>query len=58
MSGERRKELVKVTNTMAEEGLIAIRAIRREVIETFKKLQRDAAISEDDLKRLEKKCKN
>ncbi|MDR1366953.1 MAG: ribosome recycling factor [Puniceicoccales bacterium] len=54
MSGERRKELVKVANTMAEEGRIAIRAIRREAIETFKKLQKDAAISEDDLKRLEK----
>jgi ribosome recycling factor len=54
MSGERRKDLVKVANTMAEEGRIAIRAIRRDALEIFKKLQKDAAISEDDLKRLEK----
>jgi ribosome recycling factor len=54
MSGERRKELVKVANTMAEEGRIAIRVIRREALEVFKKLQKDGAIGEDDLKRLEK----
>ncbi|MDR1906846.1 MAG: ribosome recycling factor [Puniceicoccales bacterium] len=54
MSGERRKELVKVANAMAEEGRIAIRAIRRDSLETFKKLQKDGAISEDDLKRFEK----
>ncbi|MDR1591026.1 MAG: ribosome recycling factor [Puniceicoccales bacterium] len=54
MSGERRKELVKVANSMAEEGRIAIRAIRRDALEVFKKLQKNAAISEDDLKRLEK----
>ncbi|MDR2812610.1 MAG: ribosome recycling factor [Puniceicoccales bacterium] len=54
MSGERRKELVKVANSMAEEGRIAIRAIRRDILEMFKKLQKDAVISEDDLKRTEK----
>ncbi|MDR1434926.1 MAG: ribosome recycling factor [Puniceicoccales bacterium] len=54
MSGERRKELVRIANTMAEEGRIAIRAIRRDALEVFKKLQKDGAIGEDDLKRLEK----
>jgi ribosome recycling factor len=54
MSGERRKELAKVANAMAEEGRIAIRSVRRDALEIFKKLQKDAAISEDDLKRLEK----
>jgi ribosome recycling factor len=54
MSGERRKELVKVANSMAEEGRIAIRAIRRDALEVFKKLQKDGNITEDDLKRLEK----
>jgi ribosome recycling factor len=54
MSGERRKELVKVANTMAEEGRITIRAIRRDALEIFKKLQKDGVIGEDDLKRLEK----
>jgi ribosome recycling factor len=54
MNGERRKELVKVASTMAEEGRIAIRAIRRDALEVFKKLQKDGTIGEDDLKRLEK----
>jgi ribosome recycling factor len=54
MSGERRKELVKVANGMAEEGRIAIRSIRRDALEIFKKLQKDGAMSEDDFKRLEK----
>jgi ribosome recycling factor len=54
MSGERRKELVKVANSMAEEGRIAIRSIRRDMLEVFKKLQKDGAIGEDDLKRIEK----
>ncbi|MDR1303483.1 MAG: ribosome recycling factor [Puniceicoccales bacterium] len=54
MSGERRKELVKIANAMAEEGRIAIRSIRRDTLEIFKKLQKDGAIGEDDLKRIEK----
>ncbi|MDR2200544.1 MAG: ribosome recycling factor [Puniceicoccales bacterium] len=54
MSGERRKELVKVANTMAEEGRIAIRSLRRDALEIFKKMQREGTLSEDDLKRLEK----
>jgi ribosome recycling factor len=54
MSGERRKELVKVANTMAEDGRIAIRSVRRDALEVFKKLEKESIISEDDLKRLEK----
>jgi ribosome recycling factor len=54
MSGERRRELVKVANTMTEEGRIAVRSLRRDTLEMLKKMQKDGAVSEDDLKRLEK----
>lgn len=54
MSGERRKELVKVASTMAEAGKVAVRSVRRDALETFKKLQKDGIITEDDQKRLEK----
>jgi ribosome recycling factor len=54
LSGDRRKELVKVAHRMAEDGKIAIRHERHLAIEPLKKLQKDSKISEDDLKRLEK----
>ena len=54
MSGERRKELVKVANTMAEAGRVAVRAIRRDALEAFKKLQKSGVLTEDDMKRVEK----
>lgn len=54
MSGERRRELSKVANGMAEDGRIKIRAIRRETMETFKKAKKDGAMGEDDLKHVEK----
>ena len=54
MSGERRKELVKVANTMAEAGRVAVRAIRRDTLEAFKKLQKAGTITEDEMKRIEK----
>ncbi|MDR1595682.1 MAG: ribosome recycling factor [Puniceicoccales bacterium] len=54
MSGERRQELSKVANGMAEDGRIKVRAIRRDIIELFKKAKKDGAIGEDDLKHLEK----
>ncbi|MDR1401544.1 MAG: ribosome recycling factor [Puniceicoccales bacterium] len=54
MSGERRQELSKVANGMAEDGRIKVRVIRRDTIELFKKAKKDGVIGEDDLKRLEK----
>ncbi|MDR2737854.1 MAG: ribosome recycling factor [Puniceicoccales bacterium] len=54
MSGERRQELSKVANGMAEDGRIKVRSIRRDVIEVFKKSKKDGVIGEDDLKRVEK----
>lgn len=54
LSRERRQELVKTTHTMAEGGKVGIRAIRRDALDDLKKSQKAGAISEDDLKRLEK----
>jgi ribosome recycling factor len=54
MSRERRQDLAKVANTMAEEGRISVRGIRRDTLEVLKKGQKAGEISEDELKRLEK----
>ncbi len=58
LSGERRKELVKVCSEMAEHGRVRVRNIRRDAMDAFKKLQKDSAITEDDLKRTEKDVQN
>lgn len=55
MSEDRRKELVKQVNHRAEEACVAVRNVRRDVIEHFKKAQKAKEMSEDDLKSLEHK---
>ena len=47
---ERRKELVKDVKKMGEDSKVAIRSIRRDAIEKFKKMQKNSEITEDDLK--------
>ncbi len=49
LTEERRKELVKQVKKIAEEFRVAVRNIRRDAIETFKKQKKDKEISEDDL---------
>ncbi len=49
LNEERRKELVKDVRKMAEEAKVAIRSIRRDGIDEFKKKQKDSEITEDDL---------
>ncbi len=51
LTEERRKDLVKVVRQEAEAGRVAIRNIRRDAISTLKELQKDKALSEDDLRR-------
>ncbi|MHB1252536.1 MAG: ribosome recycling factor [Candidatus Humimicrobiaceae bacterium] len=53
LNEERRKELVKVVKKIAEDSRIAVRNIRRDGIEDFKKLEKKSEITEDDLKNLE-----
>ena len=54
LTEERRKELIKQIGKYAEGGKVAIRNIRRDALEKFKKLQKDGEITEDDLKLAEK----
>jgi ribosome recycling factor len=48
LSKERRQELAKVVNKMAEEGRVSLRTIRREAKEALEKLEKDKVIPEDD----------
>ena len=48
LTGERRKELVKLAKNQAEQSRVAVRNIRRDGNEELKKLLKDTAITEDD----------
>lgn len=54
LTEERRKELVKVIKKKGEDAKIAVRSIRRDAMEHFKTLKKDARMSEDELKIAEK----
>jgi ribosome recycling factor len=51
LTEERRKEMVKLVKSEAEDAKIAVRNIRRDANETLKKLLKDKACSEDDERR-------
>jgi ribosome recycling factor len=51
LTEERRKEMVKLVKTEAEDAKIAIRNIRRDANESFKKILKEKACSEDDERR-------
>jgi ribosome recycling factor len=53
LNEQRRKELVKVAHKYGEDARVAVRHIRRDGLDTLKKLLKDKAISEDDEKRHE-----
>ncbi len=53
LTEERRKDLVKLCRHYAEEARVAVRNIRRDVNDHLKKAEKDAEISQDDLRRLE-----
>jgi ribosome recycling factor len=53
LTEERRKTLVKDVKGIGENSKVAIRSIRREAIDKFKKMEKASEISEDDLKVLE-----
>jgi ribosome recycling factor len=54
LSEERRKDLVRTVNKLAEEARVRIRGCRREAMEGSKKLEKEGKITEDDLERAEK----
>jgi ribosome recycling factor len=51
LTEERRNEMVKQVRALAEEGRIAIRNIRREVMQELKELRTGGDVGEDDEKR-------
>ncbi len=53
LNEERRKELVKEVKKIAEEARIAVRSIRRDSIDSYRKMQKDSEITEDELKQAE-----
>ena len=54
LTEERRKEIVKDLRRKAEDDRIAFRNIRRDAIDKLKKLEKDKAITEDELNKYEK----
>ncbi len=54
LTEERRKELVKQIRKYAENGKVAVRNIRRDAMDNFKKQEKKSEITEDELKQAEK----
>jgi ribosome recycling factor len=52
LNEERRKELVKVAHKFAESARVAVRHVRRDALDTLKKLEKDGKVSQDDHTRL------
>ena len=50
LNEERRKEIVKDIKKLAEDAKVAVRSIRRDAIDSFRKQQKDSEITEDELK--------
>lgn len=50
LSAERRQELVKVASKIIEDGRISVRNIRREIIQSAKRIEDEQNISEDNIK--------
>jgi ribosome recycling factor len=48
LTGERRKELVKLAKNQAEQSRVAVRNIRRDGNEELKKLLKDGDLTEDE----------
>ncbi len=53
LTEERRKQLTKDVKKKGEDAKVAIRNIRRDAVDSFKKSQKSNEITEDDLKSLE-----
>jgi ribosome recycling factor len=53
MTEERRREMVKVVNGVAEDGRVAIRNVRRDVMSDLRDLKNEGEVGEDDERRAE-----
>ena len=50
LTEERRKEMVRLVHKMAEEGRVAVRNVRRDVLNELKRAEKDGDLSRDQLK--------
>jgi ribosome recycling factor len=55
LTEERRKELVKVVRHLAEEGRVAVRNVRRDVMHDLKELVRNGEVGDDEERRAEER---
>jgi ribosome recycling factor len=53
LSGDRRREMVKMAAAHAEDGRVGVRKARHDAMEALKKLKAEGHTSEDDIKRFE-----
>ncbi len=53
LNEERRRELVRVVHGVAEEGRVAVRNIRRDVMHDLRELKKEGEVGEDDERRAE-----
>lgn len=53
LTSDRRKEFVKMASKYAEEGRVAIRNIRRDALDTIRKEEKAAEVSEDESRDLQ-----
>ncbi|MBQ8377834.1 MAG: ribosome recycling factor [Oscillospiraceae bacterium] len=58
LTEEIRKELVKEIKKTGEESKVALRSIRRDIMDKFKAMKKNNEITEDDLKNCEKDVQN
>ncbi|MBF0439114.1 MAG: ribosome recycling factor [Magnetococcales bacterium] len=54
LTEERRKELVKLVYKAGEGAKVALRNVRRETMDQYKKMEKNKEISQDDLRQMEK----
>jgi len=53
LTEERRKELVRVVHGIAEEGRVAIRNVRRDIMHDLRELKKEGEVGEDEERRAE-----
>jgi ribosome recycling factor len=58
LNAERRRELTRVAAKYAEDARIAVRHVRRDGIETLRRLEKDSEISQDEQRKLQSDIQN
>jgi ribosome recycling factor len=53
LTEERRRELVRVVHGIAEEGRVAVRNVRRDIMHDLRELKKEGEVGEDEERRAE-----